>query len=88
MHPMRVELQPVRIALPEEGGGRLVFIDEWLVAVLVRLSADHGPLAGHWYLETGYGRFGEGQAVTFSDETSAIDWFKSTAADGRFYDLW
>ena len=84
----RIDLRPVQVAVGEEGGGLLVFIDDWMVAVLVRLAGAHGPLEGHWFLETGYGRFGQGPAPTFSDEETAVDWFRSSAADYRSDVLW
>ena len=82
-----VELRPVQIALGEDGAGLLVLIDEWLVAILVRLAAAHGPLEGHWFMETGYGRFSLGEPPTFSDEKAAVDWFRSSAADRRSEDF-
>ncbi len=54
--------------------GCLVFADNRLVAVLVRLSGQHGRKAGRWYLEHGFGRL-EGPAhPIFTDLDEARDW--------------
>lgn len=52
---MALTLQPVLVASGEEGDGCLVYLDGWLVAVLVRLSDNHAELAGAWFLEKGFG---------------------------------
>lgn len=85
---LHLKFRPVKVPLREEGSGLLVFIDGWLVAVLVRLADHHGTLAGQWFLETGYGRFSEGEAPVFADETSAAAWFRSSLADQRLDDPW
>jgi len=49
-------LQPVWVDTQEDDEeGFLVFGDGRLVAVLVRLSDQHGALAGQWYFEHGFG---------------------------------
>lgn len=53
---MRLNVQPVRVDASEEGDGLLVFDEERLVAVLVRLSELHEDDAGKWYLEAGFGK--------------------------------
>ena len=68
-------LEPVQIqtgSADEEG--RLVFADGWLVAVLVRLSAQHGSLAGHWYYEHGFGPFNGPTHPIFATLEAAQDW--------------
>jgi hypothetical protein len=57
---MTVTLQPVWVATGAEKEGMLVFADERLVAVLVRLSAENEIAPGAWYLETGFGRHLDG----------------------------
>ena len=85
---MRVEARPVQVAAGEQEGGLLSFHDDWLIAVLVRLSARHGEIAGHWFLETGYGRFSEREQLVFRDEAEAVAWFKSHLADAFVDDPW
>jgi hypothetical protein len=49
--------QPVQVAVGgDDEEGCLIFADDRLVAVLVRLSQLHEELAGRWYLEAGFGR--------------------------------
>src|SRR4051812_37565402 len=48
-------LQPVQVAADPNAEGRLVFADERLVAVLVRLSEDYESEAGEWYIEAAFG---------------------------------
>ena len=52
-----MSLQPVQVATgSNDTESQLVFADDFLVAVLVRLSDDHGAEAGMWFLEVGFGR--------------------------------
>ena len=48
-----------KVALGGDGtadeDGRLLFIDDRLIAVLSLLSDLHGPLEGHWFMEAGFG---------------------------------
>lgn len=53
---MILHLQPVRVATDSDDcNGQLVFVDGFLVAVLVQLSGQHGAFAGMWFLEAGFG---------------------------------
>jgi len=56
--------------------GLLVLNDGSLVAVLVRLSATHGPDAGRWYLEAGFGRCATAALPTFPDLDDAQRWIE------------
>lgn len=72
--PMKVDLRPVTIETgsPDENG-RLVLIDDRLVALLVQLEASHGESAGKWSVE-----WLAGSALTcpapFADLESARRW--------------
>ena len=73
---MTFRLQPVRVATGLDEDGMLVFAEDRLVAVLVQLSDAHEDLgvAGHWFLESGYGfRWARGKAV-FPDLEAAQAW--------------
>jgi hypothetical protein len=68
-------LEPVRVATGGEGEeGRLVFADGRLAAVLVRLSEQHGELAGRWFLEAGFGRLDGPNHPVFDDLAAAETW--------------
>ena len=73
---MALRLQPVRVATGLDGEGMLVFAHDRLVAVLVQLSDAHEELglAGHWFLETGYGFRLAGGTGTFPDLDAAQAW--------------
>ncbi len=74
---MKLDMRPVRVAAGEDGDGRLVFWEEALVAVLVRLSAQHEELAGAWYLEAGFGEAAVPLNPTFDDLDEAGAWITS-----------
>lgn len=52
---MAISFQAIDLDAREDKEGMLVFRDGRLSAVIARLSAMHGDLAGHWYLESGLG---------------------------------
>ena len=72
-----MSLQPVRVGLADDQEGRLVFVRDVLVAVLVRLSDLHGPKAGCWFLEAGFGRLDVAEHPTFPDLGAAEAWVES-----------
>jgi len=57
-HASCVALQPVEVDTgTSDRDGFLVFVDNALVAVLVRLEdKEHGAMRGQWLLEVGFGR--------------------------------
>jgi len=75
-------LQPVRVATGEDEEGRLVLVDDCLIAVLVRLSRQHGEIAGHWFLEASFGPALDAMAwPTFPDLKAAERWIVSRIAE-------
>ena len=53
---MSLRLDPVLVASRSaDTDGRLVFVGEFLAAVLVRLSDAHEDDAGKWFLDAGFG---------------------------------
>ena len=72
---MKLGFQPVIVETnaPDEEGC-LVFADNRLVAVLVRLSEAHGKKAGCWYLEHGFGKLDGLAHPIFTDLNAARDW--------------
>ena len=75
---MSLQLQPVRIATgSHDQESELVFAEGLLVAVLVRLSDEHGDDAGLWFLEAGFGRAAPPpQSPKFTDLDEALDWIQ------------
>ena len=74
---MTLHLQPVRVATgSEDSDGQLVFAGGFLVAVLVRLSDQHGAFVGMWFLEAGFGLTAVMSAPLFLDLDAAQDWIE------------
>jgi hypothetical protein len=71
---MRLTLQPVRVATGHDEEGLLVFAEDRLVAVLVRLTEEHDDLTGQWFLETGFGPLDGPSSPTFADLEAAQEW--------------
>ena len=72
---MTLTLQSVRVNTgSEDEDGLLVFAGGRLVAVLVRLSDEHGDKAGRWFLEHGFGRLDGMTYPIFDDIEVAQDW--------------
>lgn len=72
---MSLHLQPVQVATgSKDSESHLVFADGFLVAVLVRLSDEHGAEAGRWYLEAGFGRVDDTSPPTFAELDEAQTW--------------
>lgn len=85
---MELTLQPVLVATGEEGEGCLVYRDDYLVAILVRLSPIHGDQAGHWFLEKGFGALDGPQHPTFVDLAAAQAWIKARLAGNLRTSIW
>jgi hypothetical protein len=68
-------IQSVRVETgsPDEEGC-LILAGDKLVAVLVRLSAEHGQSAGGWYVEKGFGRLDAPSHPIFPDVQAAQNW--------------
>ena len=74
-------LKPARVETgsPDEEGC-LVFGNGKLLAVLVRLSAQQGELAGRWYVEKGFGCLDAPAQPTFPDLDAAQSWLSAKLA--------
>lgn len=80
---MSLRFQPVPIATGSgDTESQLVFSDGFLVAVLVRLSDDHGDEAGMWFLEAGFGRVDDAGEHKFADLDEAQEWIQSRLDGG------
>ncbi|BDL41782.1 hypothetical protein [Methylorubrum sp. GM97] len=74
---MSLRLQPVQVATGStDTDSHLVFSDDFLVAVLVRLSDGHGETAGMWFLEAGFGPVDHPAAPIFADLDHAQGWIE------------
>ena len=71
---MKLTTMPVRVATGHDEEGCLVFADDRLLAVMVRLSDRHEDVAGHWFLEAGFGEIDQLEHPTFADLGSALEW--------------
>ena len=81
---MTLTLEPVHIQTgSSDEEGRLVFADGRLVAVLVRLSDQHGDVAGHWYYEHGFGPFNGPAHPTFPPLEAAQNYIEQRRRETR-----
>lgn len=63
--------------------GQLVVRNDKLIAVLVKLSSDHGELSGRWFVEKGFGAFNGPGHPTFASLQLAEQWFRSGSSATR-----
>jgi hypothetical protein len=71
----KLTFKPVDVSTGSaDNEGCLVFNDDRLVAVLVRLSELHGEAEGAWFIEAGFGRLDMGGINSFPDLEAAEDW--------------
>jgi hypothetical protein len=78
-----LRLEPVRVAACEgDEVGRLVFLADRLVAVLVQLSGLHDELAGRWFAEALFGQLQTAAAChpTFATLDEAVAWISERTA--------
>lgn len=74
---MKIRVQPVQIATDsDDRESLLVFSDESLVAVLVRLSSLHGREAGRLFLEVGFGPLDSCVPLSFANLNEAEAWIR------------
>ena len=71
---MTFTLTPVTVAVDGVEGGRLVFLNQRLVAVLTCLGDQYGADAGRWFLEAGFGWLDGPDHPTFTDLPEAQSW--------------
>jgi len=72
---MSLRLQPAQVATGSDDiEGHLVFADDFLVALFVRLSDGHAEDAGKWFLERGFGRVDHASPPLFADLDEAQAW--------------
>jgi hypothetical protein len=74
---MKVRTTPVRVATGHDEEGYLVFADDRLLAVLVRLSNQHEDVAGQWFLEAGFGKLDRRDHPIFADLDPGLEWIAS-----------
>lgn len=75
---MTLTVQHVGLANGEDCEGAFVFADGLLMAVLSRLSLQHGNSQGRWFLECGFGAV-SGCHEEFQDIAAATAWLESHA---------
>ena len=74
---MSLRLQPVQVAMKSDDTESLLIVaDGFLVAILVRLSAQHEDEAGKGFLEAGFGPVSDPRPPVFFDLDMAQDWIE------------
>jgi hypothetical protein len=74
---MKLTTTPVQVATGHDEEGCLVFGDDRLLAVLVRLSNQHEDVAGQWFLEAGFGELDRRHHPIFADLEAGLEWIVS-----------
>lgn len=80
---MTITFQPVRVGTGADEEGSLVFSDDRLVAVLVRLSEANEIAPGQWFYETGFGPLNIPENPTFGSLEEAEEYIVGRIAVGR-----
>ncbi len=84
--PFDITFQPVRVRIDgHDSEGRLIFADEQLSAVIVRLDGEaHVPEhKGHWHLEAGFGPCdARNTPPTFTTPEEAGAWVQQRLTNG------
>lgn len=79
---MTLRFQPVQVATGSaDQESQLVFHEGFLVAILVRLSAEHGPDEGSWFLEASFGQIEVQRPPLFADLDVAQAWIMKNLND-------
>lgn len=78
-----MDFKPVKVATGSaDEEGRLVFHQEKLIAVLVRLDdAGHGPVIGQWSLEAGFNGVDSTKPPLFANLDAAERWLGKQLSD-------
>ena len=70
-----IAFQPVRVETgSDDEEGMLVFLDDRLLAILVRLSSQHDSMSRSGFLEHGFGLLDGPQHPSFEDVAEVEDW--------------
>lgn len=77
---MNLTIQHIRLAHANDIDGALIYDGDGLIAVLSRLSLEHGVRAGRWFLECGFGAAFDGHA-DFIDIAAACAWIEGRLSD-------
>jgi hypothetical protein len=77
MSEKQITFTPVRVRVAGQSEARLTFVDDSLVAVLVKLDDSHGELQGQWYAEAAFNGLERMDESTFDTLDDAADWIRS-----------
>jgi hypothetical protein len=77
MSERQITFTPVNVHVLGQSEGRLAFVDETLVAVLVRLDDSHGELKGRWYAEAAFNSLERMEDSTFQTLDDAATWIRT-----------
>lgn len=77
MSERQITFNPVKVRVSGQSEGRLAFVDDALVAVLVKLDGSHGELKGRWYAEAAFNSLERMDEATFETLDEAAAWIGS-----------
>jgi hypothetical protein len=74
---MALEVKPVRLGLPGDNGGMLLFKDGALIAILAQLGPHHDQHEGWWHVEAVFDPSLDGVHPNFADLDAARRYFET-----------
>jgi hypothetical protein len=77
MSERQITFTLVNVDVLGQSEGRLAFVDETLVAVLVKLDDTHGELEGRWYAEAAFDSLERMEESTFQTLDEAATWIRT-----------
>ena len=77
MSDEQITFTPVKVRVPGQSEGRLVFAGDALVGVLVKLDDSHGDLRGRWYAEAAFNSLERMEESTFETLDEAAAWIRT-----------
>jgi hypothetical protein len=77
MSDEHITFRPVKVLVTGQTEGRLAFVDEALVAILVKLDDSHGDLQGRWYAEAAFNSLERMEDSTFGTLDEAAAWIRT-----------
>lgn len=77
MSEANVEFRPVKVRIEGQSDARLAFLDDELIAVLIKLDSTHGDLEGKWYVEAAFNHLEGMREQTFDSLDDVCEWVSS-----------
>ena len=77
----RIEFRPVQVRSEGQSAGRLAFLEDELIAVLIQLDNSHGDLEGKWYVEAAFNHLEPMREQIFETLDEVAAWVRQHPTD-------